>query len=449
MAATQPGHRHPMCMSEKTNDSLLLTIADWKAAQTAGGGLARLQSVVTSEQAANSRTRVWISLATPSQLQEQWDALSSTSLPLYGVPFAVKDNINARGFPTTAACPAYASDVVDEDATVVARLKAAGAILIGKTNLDQFATGLVGTRSPYGAVPNSFDSNYVSGGSSSGSAISVARGVVPFSLGTDTAGSGRVPAGLNNIYGLKPTRGALSAQGVVPACRSLDCVSIFALVAEDAQTVLSIAEGFDKKDAYSRTRATALPSTGFGTPSSTGPRFAVCKDPQWFGDDLQAVAYKAALDRAHSLGWETEPLSFEKLFALAQLLYEGPWVAERYAAIQSFIEKSPAEDLDPTVRKIIMKAQNFTAADAFAGEYLRQDITREIHLTFSQFEGILVPTTPTFPTLEALRVEPVTENSKLGTYTNFVNFLDWCALSIPAGFRSDGLPFGITLISST
>jgi urea carboxylase / allophanate hydrolase len=449
MPVDQAGPRNLECMAEEIASQPPLTIADWKAAHAAGGGVARLQSVVASEQAANWRTRVWISLATPVQLQEQWDALASTSLPLYGIPFAVKDNINAKGFPTTAGCPAFASGVVDQDSTVVAKLKAAGAILIGKTNLDQFATGLVGTRSPYGAVPNSFNPSYVSGGSSSGSAIAVARGVVPFSLGTDTAGSGRVPAGLNNIYGLKPTRGAISAQDVVPACRSLDCVSIFALVAEDAELVLSIAEGFDEKDAYSRTRPTTRPSTGFGASSPAAPKFAVCKDPQWFGDDQQAAAYEAALVRTSNLGWEVAPVNFEKLFALAQLLYDGPWVAERYAAIRSFIEKSPVEALDPTVRKIILQAQNFTAADAFAAEYLRQDITREIQLALNQFDGILVPTAPTFPTLAALQAEPVIENSKLGTYTNFVNLLDWCALSIPAGFRADGLPFGITLISST
>ncbi|KAI1443513.1 hypothetical protein F5Y02DRAFT_203847 [Annulohypoxylon stygium] len=429
-----------------------LTIPEWKAAQVKGGGLARLQKLVSQERASNERTRVWISLATDEHIEDQWKSLSSEDLPLYGVPFAVKDNIDAETFPTTAACPAFSSRPASEDAPVVKRLKAAGAILIGKTNLDQFATGLVGTRSPYGAVPNSFDPTRVSGGSSSGSAVSVSRGAVPFSLGTDTAGSGRVPAGLNNIYGLKPTRGAISARGVVPACRSLDCVSIFALTIDDAEIVLRMAEGFDVEDAYSRTRQ-PLSSNGFGRPSrgrlqETGPTLAICKDPRWFGNDEQAIAYEKALKKCIDLGWRLTPIDFSNLFALAQLLYEGPWVAERYAAIRDFFNTSKAE-LDPTVRSIISRAESFSAADTFSAEYMRQDLTRKIHGFLESFDGLLVPTCPTFPTLQEVANDPVHANSKLGTYTNFVNFLDWTAISIPAGFRSDGLPFGITLIANT
>lgn len=429
-----------------------VTISEWKAAQVAGGGLARLQSLVAAERLSNSETKAWISLATDQHIQSQWETLGSQDLPLYGVPFAVKDNIDAESFYTTAACPAFGQKILDEDAFVVKKLKAAGAILVGKTNLDQFATGLVGTRSPYGAVPNSFDASRVSGGSSSGSAVNVARGVVPFSLGTDTAGSGRVPAGLNNIYGLKPSRGAISTNGVLPACRSLDCVSIFALTAEDAELVLRTAEGFDTKDAYSRTR-TPIVSNGFGHGlrnqiSNKRPTLAICKEPEWYGQNEQALAYEAALQKCTSLGWKLVPMSFDSLFALAQLLYEGPWVAERYAAISDFFKTSHA-DMDPTVRGIISRAEKFSAADAFSAEYLRQDLTREVHSLFDSFDGLLVPTSPTFPTLEEVAQDPVHANSKLGTYTNFVNFLDWCALSIPAGFRSDGLPFGITLISNT
>ncbi|RMJ19715.1 hypothetical protein CDV36_000549 [Fusarium kuroshium] len=433
-----------------------LTIADWKAAQLSGDGLNRLSSLVETERANNPKTKAWISLATPQQLEEQWNNLQKLdnheSLPLYGVPFAAKDNIDAKGFITTAACPSFSSDPATTDSTVVARLKAAGAIIVGKTNLDQFATGLVGTRSPYGAVPNSFDPDRVSGGSSSGSAVVVARGVVPFSLGTDTAGSGRVPAGLNNIIGLKPTRGALSVRGVVPACKTLDCVSIFALNVSDAETVLSAAEGFDVEDSYSRPRPDAnhaIAPDGFGSASNaTRPSLAVCAKPDWFGRDDHHPAYEKSLAKAKSLGWDIVPVDFTILFQLAKLLYYGPWVAERYEAIRDFIEKSPVEAMDPVVRKIIIRAQTLSAADVFAGEYLRQDLTRQIELAFSQFDGLLVPTSPTFPTMEQIQKNPVEENSVLGTYTNFVNFLDWSALSIPAGFRPDGLPFGITLISN-
>ncbi|UNI17622.1 hypothetical protein JDV02_003952 [Purpureocillium takamizusanense] len=436
-----------------------LTIQDWLGVQTKGKALQRLLALVEAERAANDHTRAWISLASPAQLQAQWDRLqarvqqgSEALLHLYGVPFAVKDNIDVAGFPTTGACPAFSSQPAAEDAPVVARLKAAGAVVVGKTNLDQFATGLVGTRSPYGAVPNSFDAARVSGGSSSGSGVVVARGAVPFSLGTDTAGSGRVPAGFNNIVGLKPTRGALSARGVLPACRTLDCVSIFALTAGDAEAVLSIAEGYDSKDAYSRARPSCQgPSSEprFGMQSSQlkSPSLAICMQPDWHGRTDHSPAYDAALDKARGLGWELTPVDFTALFSLAKLLYEGPWVAERYAAVRNFIERSP-EEMDPVVRAIVSKARNFTAADAFACEYKRQDLAREIEAVFQSFDAILVPTTPTFPTLEQLRAEPVLENSLLGTYTNFVNFLDWSAIAIPAGFRADGLPFGITLISN-
>ncbi|GJN71346.1 hypothetical protein PLIIFM63780_006322 [Purpureocillium lilacinum] len=434
-----------------------LTIQEWCATQTIGKALQRLVALVETERAANEHTCAWITLASPDQLLSQWDELQSKVrdselLPLYGVPFAVKDNIDVVDFPTTGACPAFSTQPATHDAPVVARLKAAGAIVIGKTNLDQFATGLVGTRSPHGAVPNSFDPARVSGGSSSGSGVVVACGVVPFSLGTDTAGSGRVPAGFNNVVGLKPTRGALSARGVLPACRTLDCVSIFALTIEDAETVLSIAEGYDFKDAYSRARPsydvpTPVPAFGMQWSQNKVPSLAICMQPDWHGRKDHCPAYDAALDKAQKLGWKLTPVDFSDLFRLAKLLYEGPWVAERYAAIRDFIERSP-EEMDPVVRGIVSKAGNFTAADAFACEYKRQELTREIEATFQSFDAILVPTTPTFPTLEQLKAEPVLENSLLGTYTNFVNFLDWSAIAIPAGFRSDGLPFGITLISS-
>lgn len=424
-----------------------ITIQDWLSLPEGADALELIKASVEAERA--SGTVAWISLATPEQLDAQWSDLQTKikageALPLRGVPFAVKDNIDAVGFSTTAACPAFAGPPATEDAQVVANLKNAGAILIGKTNLDQFATGLVGTRSPYGAVPNSHDPSKVSGGSSSGSAVVVARGVVPFSLGTDTAGSGRVPAGLNNIVGLKPSRGCLSTRGVLPACKSLDCVSIFAMTINDAETVLGAAEGYDAKDSYSRRRPKDVKTTLDNVPS-----VAICSDPPWFGFTEQEAAYNASLEKARALGWRLTKVDFTPLFALASLLYEGPWVAERYEAIRRFIESVPAADMDPTVRGIIMKAPNFTAADAFAGVYERQELTRVIEETFGSFDLILVPTTPTFPSLADLVREPVAENSRLGTYTNFVNFLDMSALSVPAGYRADGLPFGITIIAQT
>ncbi|GKU16818.1 unnamed protein product [Fusarium langsethiae] len=433
-----------------------LTIPQWKAAQVTADGLERLLSIVKSEGAANSTTHAWISLATSEQIKLQWTNLEAlgpqaTSLPLYGVPFAVKDNIDAEGFVTTAACPTFRSIPAASDATVVAKLKAAAAILIGKTNLDQFATGLVGTRSPYGAVPNSFDPSRVSGGSSSGSAVVVARGVVPFSLGTDTAGSGRVPAGLNNIVGLKPTRGAISTHGVLPACRTLDCISIFSLTVADTETILSIVEQYDTSDAYSRSRPDPS-STSFdvfgGAADLFKPTLAVCASPSWFGHHDHHSAYEKALVKAENLGWSLVPMDFDFLFQLARLLYDGPWVAERYEAIRGFIERCSPEHMDPVVRSIIVRAQSLSAADVFQGEYLRKELTRKVENTFAKFDGLLVPTSPTFPTLDEVYKSPVEENSILGIYTNFVNFLDWSALAIPAGFRTDELPFGVTLISN-
>ncbi|KAI1130980.1 hypothetical protein F5Y10DRAFT_234793 [Nemania abortiva] len=425
----------------------ILTIPEWRAAQIAGGGLQRLLSLLHSERETNSN--VWISLATDEDITRQWENAEAARLqghaaPLFGVPFAAKDNMDAIGFPTTAACPAFASQCAGSDATVVARLKKAGAILIGKTNMDQFATGLTGTRSPHGAVPNSFDPERVSGGSSSGSAVAVAKGVVPFSLGSDTAGSGRVPAGLNNIVGLKPTRGAISTTGVVPACRTLDCISILALTIDDAETVLTVAEGYDPADAYSRVRP--LDAVG-GMVAFTTPKLAICKDPQWFGQSHRKAAYDEALLNAQQNGFKLTPEDFNDLFELASLLYEGPWVAERYAALGDFIE-CHSEEVNPIVRDIILQANKFTAVDLFMAQYRRESLTVGIKRRFAGYDALLVPTSPTFPTLQDVVREPVKENSLLGTYTNFVNFMDWSALSIPAGFSGDGLPFGITLISS-
>ena len=284
----------------------------------------------------------FIHIVSESELASQLDQLDAlpgaADLPLYGVPCMIKDNIDVAGLPTTAACPAYRY-IADTDATSVARLRAAGAIVLAKTNLDQFATGLVGTRSPYGAVPNSFNPDYVSGGSSSGSAVAVARGLVPFSLGTDTAGSGRVPAGFNNLVGLKPTRGRFSTTGVIPACRSLDCVSIFALDVDDAETVAAVMEGFDPADGYSRTQQSPARLM------QAKPRFGIPAELPWFGDEQAKAAWQASLSQMQSMGVELVELDFGPMQQLAELLYGGPWVAERYAAIAGFMN----EHADDTV----------------------------------------------------------------------------------------------------
>lgn len=420
------------------------TLADWRAAYRSG----KLKlSDVYDTALASEPDNAWITRLDEAklrtQLQQLEDRLAAVGgdmsrLPLYGIPFASKDNIDAAGWPTTAACPAFGY-TAHEDATTIRRLRDAGAILIGKTNLDQFATGLVGTRSPYGAVSNAFHSEYISGGSSSGSASVVARGLVPFSLGTDTAGSGRVPAAFNNIVGLKPTRGWLSTSGVVPACRTLDCVSIFALTVDDAEEIASIAGGYDSSDPYSRT----FPA------SSAKPaplRLAVPDRLEFFGDEQAQAAFAQAVDAWRSLGAEIVPIDFAPFAQLAALLYEGPWVAERYAVVEALFERDP-QALQPVLRSILATATTFNAVDAFRYEYRRAALARSINEALADFTALLVPTTPTIYTIAQLMEEPVLLNSRLGTYTNFTNLADLSALALPANFREDNLPAGITLIA--
>ena len=390
---------------------------------------------------------VWISLVSREQALDRVSklhALDRAKFPLYGIPFAVKDNIDVAGMETTAACPEYARTPA-ESATVVMRLEAAGAVLIGKTNMDQFATGLVGTRTPYGVCSSVFDKRYISGGSSSGSAVSVASGLVSFSLGTDTAGSGRVPAMFNNLIGLKPTRGVVSTHGVVPACRTLDCVSIFAETAHDASLVLSAAGGFDEKDPYSRKPAIgagaapwgASASFRFGVPSSSALEF--------YGDAHNPALYQAAVTKLEELGGQRVEFDLAPFLAVAQLLYKGPWVAERYAAIKPFIENH-AQQMDPTVSKIIAGALNYSAADAFEAAYALEDLRRRTLSTWDAIDLMVLPTAPRTYTLDEIAEAPVERNSHLGQYTNFVNLLDLSAVALPAGFRPDGLPFGVSLI---
>lgn len=387
----------------------------------------------------------WIYLATQAQIRAQVEPLlkvwqqAPSALPLFGVPFAVKDNIDVAGWPTTAACPAF-SYLAEADATAVARLKAAGAVVIGKTNLDQYATGLVGTRSPFGAVKNTLNPDYVSGGSSSGSASVTARGLVCFALGTDTAGSGRVPAGFNNIVGLKPTKGWLSATGVVPACRLNDTISVFALTVEDAFFVTSCAGGYDASDAYSRTNPGLAPAA-----LPAAPRLAVPSKLEFFGDTRAQTAWERSVTALKALGATLHPIDFSAFHRLAEQLYNGPWVAERTAAVGDMLTHK--DEMDPVVYDIIASGLNYSAVDAYKAEYLRAELTRQIQQTLSQFDALVVPTSPTIHTLEEMKQEPVHFNSQFGTYTNFTNLADLSALALPGPFRDDGLPAGITLIA--
>ena len=392
--------------------------------------------------------KVWIHRLTSDELLAyavDLERRGPDGQPLYGIPFAIKDNIDLEGHPTTAACPDYRY-IACESASVVAKLISAGAIPIGKTNLDQFATGLVGVRSPYGVPGNSFDPAYIPGGSSSGSAIAVAAGLVSFALGTDTAGSGRVPAAFNNLIGLKPSCGLLSTRGVVPACRSLDCVSIFTLTASDAAAVLRAARGFDADDPYAR-RAPAFCQKI--TPTSfVGCRFGVPKNDQleFFGNADAAQLFDAAIGRLETLGAKRVEVDFTPFFASARLLYEGPWVAERYVAIRDFIEKQP-ESLHPITRAIIGEATRFVAADAFSAFHHLKELQRKTAPVWDLVDILVTPTAGSVYKIAEVEADPIRTNSNLGYYTNFMNLLDLSAIAVPAGFQANKLPFGITLIA--
>ena len=376
-----------------------------------------------------------------SQLEQllRADSQAIDRLPLYGIPFAVKDNIDVAGLPTTAACPAF-SYVPERSATAVEKLEAAGAIVVGKTNLDQFATGLVGTRSPYGAVPNAFRPEYISGGSSSGSAVTVARGQVSFSLGTDTAGSGRVPAGFNNIVGLKPSRGLISARGVVPACQSLDCVSVFALTVPDAVAVFGSARGPDSEDPWSRALKLSVP------PLPERFTFALPGPLEFHGDDHARHAFHEAVDILEGLGGRPVGVDFSVFLESAALLYEGPWLAERLAAIRPFFE-SQSDQVHPVVRRIIEGASKYSAADLFSGLTKLEALKKRAAGLWDQADVLVVPTAPTIYTINEVLTEPFLNNRRLGHYTNFVNLMDLAAFAVPSSMRPDGLPFGITLIA--
>ena len=363
-------------------------------------------------------------------------------LPLWGVPYVIKDNIDFAGKPTTAGCPEY-TYTANDSAFVVKCLEDAGAILLGKTNLDQFATGLVGVRTPYGAPLNTIDKEIVPGGSSSGSAVCVAHGIASFSLGTDTAGSGRVPAALNNIVGLKPTLGSISSTGVVPACRTLDTVSIFALTARDAYEVFSVAARFDKTDSFAKpisTPSLVKPATSLniGIPSSKSIRFE--------DDKFQEQSFSEAIKRFEASGADILEVDFQPFYEIANMLYFGPWVAERYAAIEDLMEKNP-NAVFPVTRKIIGTANNLSAVDTFKGLYKLKELIGKIRPIFDTCDLLCVPSIPTFVKLSDLELDPIGPNSMLGTYTNFVNLMDLCAISVPTATRLDGRPGSITLIA--
>lgn len=381
----------------------------------------------------------WITLVDEDAAIER--ARNAPRGPLYGIPFAVKDNIDVAGLPTTCACPAFAY-TAEQSATVVDLLEEAGAVLIGKTNLDQFATGLNGTRSPYGIPASTFDADYISGGSSSGSAVAVAAGLVSFALGTDTAGSGRVPAAFNNLVGLKPTKGLVSTRGVVPACRTQDVVSILALTVADAAKVAAVACKYDEADSYARP---AAPS--FALEAAPKPlRVGIPDGPiPFFGDTAYEALYRAAIDRMAGLGAEIVPIDYAPFEQAAAMLYAGPWVAERVAAVEGLADKDP-EAIHPVVRGLLLGARDKTAVETFNAFYALAALARRAAREWAKMDLMLLPTAGTTFTIAEMLAEPVKRNTDLGAYTNFVNLLELAAIAVPAGFRPDGVPFGVTLI---
>jgi allophanate hydrolase len=436
------------------------TLSDWLAALVAGADVeAALHQTRRAAQEALPLS-IWIHLcpepdwaAQLQTLQERLDEGPDRSAllqryPLLGVPFAVKDNINIAGQPTSAACPTFKHNA-QHSASVVQRLLDAGALWLGKTNLDQFATGLVGTRSPYGRPACVFDAQRISGGSSSGSAVAVARGIVPFALGTDTAGSGRVPAGFNGIVGLKPTPGRVSTAGVVPACRTLDCVSVFAHSATEAAHVLALIEGADPADEYS---CFAPGPAWLNASRPQRLRVAVPQQPVVDAACGYAAAWQLAREHLAGLGHEVVEIDFSTLHAIGALLYEGPWVAERHAVVRGLLQQQP-QALDPVVRQVIARALEISATDGFEAQYQLQSLKAELRSLWSSagalsgVDVLMVPTAPTHPSFQQVDADPLGVNTQLGLHTNFVNLLGWCALALPAAPTTTGLPFGVTFIA--
>ncbi|MBB3659139.1 allophanate hydrolase [Rhizobium sp. BK650] len=423
----------------------ILDLTSLRAAYEAGKSPLDIIEIVIARRAASTDPAIFITPMPDDVMRAEARALMDrapepNSLPLWGIPFAVKDNIDVAGLPTTAACPAFAYQP-DKDAMVVARLRAAGAIVIGKTNLDQFATGLNGTRSPYGAPRSVFDENYVSGGSSSGSAVAVASGLASFALGTDTAGSGRVPAAFNNLVGIKPTPGLVPNVGVVPACRSVDVVTVFAPTVGDGVAIRKVMEGYDAADPFSRKAVPAsLPASGLRIGVLAGA------EREFFGNRQVEALYDAAIERARALGATIVPFDYAPFRQAAELLYNGPWVAERLAAVKDFLATN-AGDFDPTVRTIIEGAKTYDAVAAFEGRYRLEALRQQTAKEWEKADILMLPTSPTTYTVEEMMADPIVKNGHFGRYTNFVNLLDCAAIAVPAGFDTSGhLPAGVTLI---
>ncbi len=396
--------------------------------------------------ALNPDYHLFIHLLSAEELEPYLAALDGRdidSLPLYGVPFAIKDNIDLAGITTTAACPAFAY-VPQRSATIVEQLLALGAVPLGKTNLDQFATGLNGTRSPYGACPNSVLPEYPSGGSSAGSSLAVALGVASFSLGTDTAGSGRVPAALNNLVGMKATKGLISTAGVVPACRTLDCVTTFTATAREASQLLALTAKLDPRDEYSRANPLWNDGSAFG--AVRGFRFGVprAQDLEFFGCAEGPQLFSDAIDRLKALGGEAVELDLSPFLEAARLLYEGPWVAERYSVAGELMDHNP-EAVLPVIRAVLAKAPAVTGVQTFRAQYRLQALKALCDKALQGLDCVVTPSIGRPVTLAELDAEPVQRNSELGYYTNFMNLLDYAAVAVPSAFMDNGLPWGVTL----
>jgi len=386
--------------------------------------------------------KIWIHPLSQEELAPYLQRLteeSPESLPLYGIPFAIKDNIDLAGIPTTVACPEYAY-TPERSAYVVKRLIEAGAIPVGKTNLDQFATGLSGTRSPYGIPSNAFDPRYIPGGSSSGSAVAVAKGMASFSLGTDTAGSGRVPASLNNLVGFKPSRGLLSTRGLVPACRSLDCISILSLSSKDARSVLDIAAHYDEEDPFA-VDFNQLP------PRKTNTIGIPRRDQlEYFGDPHTERIFRLACMYLEEIGCTVKEIDIAPFREVAQLLYEGPWLAERYLALEDIFKERP-EILHPVTREIIEQGNKLSAVDFFRTQYQLASLKRITDRILNDLDAVMTPTCGIVPTIQQMLNDPIRLNTQLGYYTNFMNLLNLSAVAVPVGIRPDRIPHGITFFA--
>ncbi|MEE4884455.1 allophanate hydrolase [Pseudomonas alliivorans] len=433
-----------------TNNPLLtdLRLDSVRAAYQSGAVSPRQLILQLQEKAAelNPGYHLFIHLLSPDELEPYLAALESRELkdlPLYGVPFAIKDNIDLAGIPTTAACPDYAY-TPERSATIVEQLIALGAVPMGKTNLDQFATGLNGSRSPYGPCPNSVLKEYPSGGSSSGSSLAVALGVSSFSLGTDTAGSGRVPAALNNLVGTKASKGLISTAGVVPACRTQDCVSLFTATAREASELLGLVAKLDPRDEYSRRNPAWNDATAFGAPRPF--RFGVprAQDLEFFGCVQGPLLFSDAIDHLTALGGEAVTLDLSPFLEAASLLYDGPWVAERYSVAGQLMEENPAAVL-PVIRAVLAKAPAVTGVETFRAQYRLQALKAICDKALEGVDCVVTPSIGRPITSAELLAEPVLRNSELGYYTNFVNLLDYAAVAVPSTFMDNGLPWGVTL----